>query len=178
MLGCFIKRLKNTDMKKTVIIIYSAFCLLVIGQATAQIGAKKDHDARVERMLDAVELKYQIDSDGDFKLANRFENGRTQIVFVESNTEKYQKMEIREIWSVAYISDGFLSPSIMRTLLKDNGNKKLGGWKLATSDGKECAVFYVQIAADAEKIAFVSALQLASQAADEMEKQLTGKDEL
>ena len=143
----------------------------------AQIGAKKQHDARVERMLDALELKYEIISDGDFKLGNRLDSGRTQILFVNSNTEKYQNMEIREIWSVAYISDDLASSTIMRKLLKDNGTRKLGSWKLWTNNGKEVAVFYAQIAADADRYAFLSALQIVSQTADEMEKDLTGKDD-
>jgi hypothetical protein len=151
-------------------------CLTVT--LNAQIGAKKEHDARVERLLEAIDLKYEIDSDGDFQLGNRFDNGRTQRLFVNSNTERYQNMEIREVWSVAYISEDAVSSTIMRNLLKDNGTKKLGSWKLITNNGKEVAVFYAQIAADADRTAFLSALQIVSQAADEMEKQLTGKDDL
>ena len=166
-------------MKNITLITCSCLAILLgIGKVNAQIGAKKEHDARVERLLDTIGLKYQIDSDGDFTLTNQLDSGRTQLFWVNSNTERYNIMEIREVWSIAYISEGLVSSTIMRTLLKDNGSKKLGSWKLTTDKGKECVVFYAQIAANSDKNAFLGALQLVSQAADEMEKQLTGKDDL
>ena len=152
--------------------------LLLTGQVHAQIGAKKAHDKRIEKLLDAAELKYTIDSDGDFKAGYRLDNGRTHFVFINSNTEKYGDLEIREVWSVGLISDGQLTPAIMRNLLKKNSTMKLGSWKIVNMGSKECAAFYAQIAADSDKGTLLRALQLVTQAADEMEKELTGKDDL
>lgn len=166
-------------MNRAVKVIPLCFSLVLLGSsAHAQIGGKKPHDVRVMKLLDAEDLKYEITSDGDFKLGNRFKNGRTHLLWVNSNTEKYQKLEIREVWSVGYIANGKLSPEEMRTLLKDNSRKKLGSWKIITSNEKDIAVFYVQIAADSDRDSFLSAVQIVSESADEMEKQLTGKDDL
>lgn len=165
---------------KTIRIILITFLLtsLPSGLTRAQIGARKAHDPRIEKLLDAIDLSYEIDSDGDFKLINRFDSGRTHVIFINSNTESYLTLEIREIWSVGLISDTSLSSSEMRRLLRDNANKKLGSWKIVNMGGKEVAVFYAQVAAEADRDAFISALQIVSQSADEMEKTLTGKDDL
>ncbi len=160
------------------ILLVSLSALMPLGHVAAQIGAKKDHDRRIERLLDTADLKYTIDSDGDFKVGNRFDGGRTHWIFVNSNTQKYGNLDIREIWSAGFISDGELTPAIMRKLLKKNGEMKLGSWKIANMNGKEVAVFYAQIAADTDKDTLLRSLQLVSEAADEMEKELTGKDDL
>jgi len=160
------------------ILLVSLSALMPLGHAAAQIGAKKDHDRRIERLLDEVDLKFEIDSDGDFKVGNKFDSGRTHIIYINSHTEKYGNLEIREIWSVGFISDGQLTPTVMRKLLKKNADMKLGSWKIGNSDGKELAVFYAQIAADTDKDTLLRSLQLVSQAADLMENELTGKDDL
>jgi hypothetical protein len=150
------------------ILLVSLSALMPLGHVAAQIGAKKDHDRRIERLLDTA----------DFKVGNRFDGGRTHWIFVNSNTQKYGNLDIREIWSAGFISDGELTPAIMRKLLKKNGEMKLGSWKIANMNGKEVAVFYAQIAADTDKDTLLRSLQLVSEAADEMEKELTGKDDL
>lgn len=66
----------------------------------------------------------------------------------------------------------------MRKLLKKNDEMKLGSWKIGNMNGKELAIFYAQIAADTDQATLLRALQLVSEAADDMEKELTGKDDL
>lgn len=160
------------------ILLVSLSALMPLGHVAAQIGGKKDHDKRIEGILNAADLKFTIDSDGDFKVGNRFDSGRTHWIFVNSNTEQYGNLEIREVWSVGFISDGQLSPTIMRKLLKKNDEMKLGSWKIGNMNGKELAIFYAQIAADTDQATLLRALQLVSEAADDMEKELTGKDDL
>ena len=63
-------------------------------------------DPRVKRMLDALELKYSSDDDGDFQVVVEFEDGRSQLAYINSDTQFMNDFEIRELWSVAYISEG------------------------------------------------------------------------
>jgi len=169
---------KHTMKITTLILLNGILGVLLSMHAFGQLGAKGSHDVRMEKLLDDIGLKYQIDDDGDFKLMNQFDNGRSHVIFINSSTEKYNKLEIREIWSVAYVSGNTLSPATMRDLLTDNGTKKLGSWKIAKMSGNEAAVFYAQIAADCDQATLLSALQIVSQAADEMEAKLTQKDDL
>ena len=160
----------------TLILLTGILGVFLSVQAFGQLGAKTSHDVRIEKLLDDIELKYQIDDDGDFKLMNQFDSGRSHVIFINSSTEKYNNLEIREIWSVAYVSGGALSPAIMRDLLTDT--KKLGSWKISKINGNEVAVFCAQIAADCDRATLLSALQIVSQAADEMEAKLTQEDDL
>lgn len=163
----------NTTLKS---LIMGLSFLTVLGYAHAQIGAKKEHDERVEALLNQAKLKFVIDDNGNFKLINEFSNGRSHIVFINSETQKYVHLEIREVWAVGFISDGQITPGVMRKMLKQNNELKLGSWKIRTVGDKEIAIFYVHIAADTDRSALAAALRLVSEAADELEDELTGKD--
>jgi hypothetical protein len=159
---------------KVVAIVLAAACSV----GFAQVGAKKPHDNRVKQVLEEAELKYEIDKDGDFKTGNKFDNGRTQLAWVLSNTNKLGNLEIREIWSIGYASESRIPDRILRKLLEQNRKVKLGAWQIRKMGDQEVAVFSAQVAADADKETLLLALQAVTSTADEMEKELTGKDAL
>jgi len=146
----------------------------------AQIGAvKATSDERVKRLLDKLELKYVVDKDGDFKLIMKLAHDRTQLVFVNSNTEKFRNMEIREVWSVAYLpSDGIISESVALNLLRANTKMKLGAWQIQRIGGKDAAAFTVKLAADTDAETLNAIMVYVSEAADEKENELTQTDDL
>ncbi|HID74448.1 MAG TPA: hypothetical protein EYP56_00435 [Planctomycetaceae bacterium] len=148
----------------------------VVVQAGEQQAAKSD--PRVKALLEELEVKYTVDKDGDYRVINSFENGRSQLVFVNSNTSKLATMEIREVWSVGYLSEGTVSPAVARNLLLENGRVKIGGWQLSRFSGKEAGVFRAQIKADCDARTLLLTLHAVSQTADEKEKELVGGDDL
>jgi len=166
----------KTKMKlsRYLLIIASTACLS--SHATAQVGAPKSSDDRVERILRAAELKYEIDKDGDFKLINSLDAGRSQLVFINSNTSKLGTLEIRKVWSVGFVADD-LTPAQLRKLLEANENVKLGAWLITKMSDKSLAIFSAQIAADTDKTSLLLALQAVTETADNMEKEITGKDD-
>ena len=87
-------------------------------------------DPRVKKMLDALELRYSVDNDGDFKVMVEFEDGRSQVAFIDSQTQLLGDFEIREVWSVAYVSEGYLDIDTANTLLMKNYELKIGSWRL------------------------------------------------
>lgn len=136
-------------------------------------------DPRVKKVLDILELQYLIDNDGDFEVIMAIDDERSQIAFIDSETETLGSFEIREIWSVAYISEGFLDIDTANTLLLHNAEMKIGSWRLLSAgDNTFYATFCVQVAADCSPEAFLQALLVVLQTADEMEEKLTGDDEL
>jgi len=136
-------------------------------------------DIRVKKMLDALELKYSIDQDGDFKIIIEFEDGRSQVAYINSETQTIGDFEIREIWSVAYISEGYLDIDTANTLLMKNFEMKIGSWRLIPAGNNTFLVAYcVQIAANCDPNAFSHTLGIVLQVADDMEEKLTGADEL
>lgn len=54
----------------------------------------KDGDPCVTKALDALEIKYDIDHDSDFRFGFELENGRSQLCFIRSDTYEYAGIEI------------------------------------------------------------------------------------
>ena len=159
-------------VKRAVLVI--ALILLVIQGVC--VHAEGESDQRVEALLGELELKYQIDSDGDFRLILKLDSGRTQLVFVNSRTETLDEFEIREIWSVAYVASTSLSSFTANMLLLDSYKKKIGAWQTVKDDGKYIVMFAAKIPADCEASMLNSTLWGVAESADQMERDLTGKD--
>ncbi len=136
-------------------------------------------DQRIKKILDEAELKYTIDDDGDFKMVLDMENGRSQLCYINSNVQDFQSMQIREIWSPGFKSEGPLPAAVANRLLEESHNKKIGAWETwVGSNGKtRMAVFTIKVDADCSPANLLIAVLGAVQAADSMEKEITGKDD-
>ena len=140
------------------------------------IGSKQG-DRRVQALLDDMELKYEIDRDGDFKVVFALEGGRSQVAFIRSETESLGKFEIREILSVGYTSEGPLDGATANALLIYNDHVKLGSWRVARQHHDTCiAIFSAQIAANIDAKSLFTTLAAVIQTADEVEEKLTNED--
>ena len=166
-------------MKRTVCIL--ACVLFFCGQAQAQAGGtRKAGDARVKAILDQLGYKYELTSNGDFKLIPiKTEDGRSQLVYVNSDTQQYSSLEIREVMSPAYLSNGPLSAAVANRLLRENSEVKFGAWRveLHNNGQKYLALFAVQIAANSDAETLRLAIKSVLLIADRMEKELTGTDD-
>lgn len=136
-------------------------------------------DPRVARLLDLRKIPYEIDEQGDYKIVEDLPEGRTQLAFVNSNTEKYGPYETREVWAAAYRTEGPFPAETANLLLADSYRKILGSWQtIAGSDGRHVAVFAMKIPADTADADFLAAcIENVVHVADGMERQLTGKDD-
>ena len=140
------------------------------------IGAKQG-DSRVQALLEQLELKYDVDNDGDFRVGFELENGRAQLGFIRSETTQFGKFDIREIFAVAHISEGPLPADLANALLIYNAHVKLGSWRIERqSDGKCVVAFAVQIAADTDAVSLYTALRLVIDTADNIERKLAEED--
>ena len=140
------------------------------------IGAKQG-DNRVQVLLEELELKYDIDSDGDFRVGFDLENGRAQLAFIRSETSQFGKFDIREIFAVAHISEGPLNADLANALLIYNAHVKLGSWRVERQPDDKCVVaFAVQIAANTDAASLYTALRLVIDTADAIERKLDEED--
>ena len=140
------------------------------------IGAKQG-DNRVQALLDELELKYDIDSDGDFRVGFDLEDGRAQLGFIRSQTTQFGKFDIREVFAVAHISEGPLPADLANALLIYNAHVKLGSWRVERQPDDKCIVaFAVQIAANTDAKSLYTALSLVVNTADNVERKL-GEDD-
>jgi hypothetical protein len=135
-----------------------------VGAATA--------DAGVRSKLEAANVPFEVDSDGDFKVVVNYKSeGRTQLVYVRSAIETWGKYRVREVWSYAY--EGEFNALIGNRLLESSYKLKLGSWTKQNNR----ALMVVKIDANATSEELQNAISFAAEVADEMEKELTdGKD--
>ena len=133
-------------------------------------------DPALKKLLDAQKMKYEIDSDGDFKVTFDLGKGRTQIVWIRSSTETYGSLKVREVWSPGYKLTGAQLPApIANRLLEHSHSMILGGW----TKQKTYAMFVVKILATATPQQVRDAAEAAADAADDIEQELApGTDEL
>lgn len=140
------------------------------------IGAKTGDD-RVRRLLDELQLRYQIDEEGDFFVTFNIDDVRSQTVTVESQTREMGNLEVRGIWSMGFESASPLDADTATALLIHNGDLNLGAWQLITNQDNSCmALFLCSIAAVTTAASLRSVMHAVALAADEIEEKLTGKD--
>lgn len=143
--------------------------------ASAMVGEDTPKaDERVRKALTTVGLKYEVDSDGDFRLAFEMDGDRSQILFVNSNVSRYRNIEVREVWAVAAKADEDGFPKrVLAKVLEDNAMTKLGAWQVV----RDKLIFRCDVGANADADTLKSVIIFVSEKADEMEKEITGKDD-
>lgn len=149
--------------------------LLVLGHA--QVGKKKAGDPRVSGLLDEAGLKSSVDNEGDFRLHNEVADGRSQLVWILSNTSELGNLEIREIWAIAFKSPAPFSADVANQLLEENCQTKIGAWQMRKMGDDFVAVFSAQIAADTDMGSLTTVIDAVAQTADNMEQELSEGDE-
>ena len=164
------------------IAIVAAVVLVAVGLAGAQKLAKSHAgkaDPRVETQLKALDLKYEVDKDGDYKLVYDLGENRTQVVFINSATNKVGDMEVREIWSPAMAGQEAPDAKVLQKVLEYSQDRVIGAWQ-AMGGENTCVLDYaVKLPVEcSDKMLGVAAI-VAANSADKMEKELSGgKDDL
>ena len=136
-------------------------------------------DARVERLLEQLEFKYEISDDGTYSVVFAIDDERSQEVNINSQTEFLDKLEIRDVWSIAFVTEAPLHADIANALLIQNADLKMGAWELSRRSGDSDGViasFRISIAATTSSNALQSAMHMAAKIADEVEQKFTGED--
>lgn len=151
----------------------ACLALAIVALPLASFAAESD--SIVEAQLKAKGTPYEIDSDGDFQITVRIDDNRTQLVWVRSVVETTDHHRIREIWSPGYRAESSSFPAaIANDLLERSNLLKLGSW--VKQDRTAMLVVKIDAAASAEELD--EAIDLAAIAADAVELDLTGKDDL
>ena len=149
--------------------------LLAMTIPAAMPAAAAEIDTRVLSQLNEIGMAYQIDEDNDFALVINFDDDRSQLVFVRSQVYSSRGLGMRDVWSVAFDSPGESMPEGLETrLLKENVNLVMGGWVRIENQIAHMAKIPENTSAEVLR----SAILEVAEAADELEKELVGTDEL
>jgi hypothetical protein len=134
-------------------------------------------DQRVEKALKKLGLKYTVDKDGDFKLILATQGDRSQVVFINSDTETLRKMEIREIWSPAAKFSSTPPSALSQALLEKNGSFKIGSYAYKKAGDVYVLVFHAQISANASAEELLSVVIGVAGVADATESDIMQTDD-
>lgn len=147
------------------------FCLGALA-CTPALAADKA-DPLIKRHLAAMGTPYEVDDENDFRIVvDLGSNGRTQQVYVLSDTNRVDGIAVREIWSTGYqaLEKGMIPAKVANRLLEHSHEVILGSWVKQ----EDYAVFVIKIPADASADQLDSAIDSAATTADKLEAEFTG----
>jgi hypothetical protein len=142
------------------------------GEAATPPGA----DPRVAEALKAAGLAYSIDA-GDFRLEYDVDEARSQRVWVASDTARIDRLEMRDVWSVAARGKGDVPADIAKLLLTENVRMVLGAWQVNQNQDEYLVVFSAPVDAGADAATLQEVIEVVMFSADRIEKRLSDKDE-
>lgn len=157
-------------MQKKILTFFFLFSLgiqLAMSQST--------QDVRVLENLNKLGFKYDVKDDGSFLFTIPVGN-RTQMIFINSNTSLFERMEIREVYSVIYQSNQKPNEAQLAQLLLDNSQKKLGAWEMISDNNQFFLVFTAKVAASQNESDMRATIDIVANAADAMEQLLFNAD--
>jgi hypothetical protein len=155
-------------MQRNILVIY---LLLVSMGVYAQTP-----DRRVTERLNQLNFKYDVKEDGTFQFTIPV-GSRSQIIYIHSVTNLYDKIELREVYSVVHQSKIAPDAARLQRLLIDNSQKKLGAWELVLDGGTYFVIFTAKISADMDASDMKSVIDIVATSSDSMEKELFTVDE-
>jgi hypothetical protein len=144
--------------------------------SAADPEAQATPDPRVESTLKGAGLAYSIDA-GDFRLEYDVDEARSQRVWVASDTARIDKLEMRDVWSVAARGKGDVPADIARLLLTENVRMVLGAWQVNQNQDEYLVVFSAPVDAGVDAATLQEVIEVVMFSADRIEKRLSDKDE-
>jgi len=151
------------------------FTMLVVIVSLLQA---QNQDVRIEQQLKRMNLQYEVTSAGNFKLLFELEKGRTQIVFINSETRTHEDVNVREISSPAafVLKADELTHAKMWQLLAANAQTVLGSWQLEPAADGWGLHYTVKVPALMPENRLMMYMILVAKAADDMEMSFSTDD--
>ncbi len=146
--------------------------------APAAVSGPSPVDMRLKAMFDERRILYSIDDLNSFVI--KWDNQKTRrsqrcVILSRVDRDTTGKFQVREIVSLAGVSDGMLTADQMDSLLRENMGTQFGGWALnSNNDGKTCLWYVAEIDANASIDAVIVASQIVCNIADAKENQIYG----
>lgn len=157
---------------KNLFLCLSAFILL---STTAATTLRAEADQRIKKALDELDVKYVIDDDGDYAITIAYEaEGRSQLVYVVSETDSIEGFEIRDMFSYA-VRDKAPTLEMTSDLMRTSNKSLIGAFEM-TSGGN--ILYIAKIPANLPPKQLHKIIRTVAAYADDAEKEILGSDEL
>lgn len=156
---------------KNLFLCLSAFILL---STTAATTLRAEADQRIKKALDELDVKYMIDDDGDYAITIYEAEGRSQLVYVVSETDSIEGFEIRDIFSYA-VRDKAPTLEMTSDLMRTSNKSLIGAFEM-TSGGN--ILYIAKIPANLPPKQLHGIIRTVAAYADDAEKEILGSDDL
>lgn len=156
---------------KNLFLCLSAFILL---STTAATTLHAEADQRIKKALDELDVKYVIDDDGDYAITIYEAEGRSQLVYVVSETDSIEGFEIRDIFSYA-VRDKAPTLEMTSDLMRTSNKSLIGAFEM-TSGGN--ILYIAKIPANLPPKQLHKIIRTVAAYADDAEKEILGSDDL
>ena len=162
-------------MKKILVALCAIFAASFIQSVIAE-----EADPRISVALSRNDIKFQVNDSNNFRVIciTDKENNRDQLVIVNSKTEKYASLELREIWALGYkVPEGSTVPApVVKKAMSSSDNYKLGFWEL--SENEDILFHCARVPANLDDDTLIKVIFDIAGTADEFEAENLGTDEL
>lgn len=135
--------------------------------------AHEGPDRRVTEALESLGLEYEPEETG-CRLEFVLGLGRTQVVFIDSQTSTVGALELRKIWSCGYMGSAAVPEAVCAKLLDSNRQSPLGCWATFADGEEHFLVFEARVPAQLDAKSVKAVLVLVAEYADQAEQLLGG----
>lgn len=135
-------------------------------------------DPRVGKALDAAEVVYDINDSGNFVVSYEINGNpeRSHSVYVISETESYEELEIRELWGVGAVLDDYPDYDMLAALLEQNASIKIGSWGMEYGEDEVYLLYMVKVPAALSGTELAHLIYFVAEVCDEFEEEYVGDD--
>jgi len=155
------------------LITYSILSFFALFAHQALYAQKNDE--RLSIPFAQLEIKHKIDANTiSFKQPV---GKRTQVVYIDNETDIFDKFEVRQIYSTIHESTKPLDLKRLQTLLLANGKKKIGAFEMVEKEGVYFILFTAKVPAILDATNLKSVIDMVATVADGMEDNMFMTDE-
>jgi hypothetical protein len=157
-----------------------SFCLICSVGLFAQDYNSEKGDPKIKKLLKKADIKYTLTTKGNYKVVFDLDNGRTQLVIINSRLYDLKGLEVREIWSTVYKLEekSDIKCEELFELMADNATNKIGALQIDDIEGTDVLNFAARVPEDLDAKELVYLLELIASVADKWEVKFTdGKDD-
>ncbi len=147
-------------------------CLLALLPA---LGFAQKIDERLLNALNSLSMKYSLEQ--ETVVFKQPVGKRTQVVYIDSKTDIFDKFEVRQVYSTIHESETPISQAILQKLLIANGKKKIGAFELLVREGVYFVVFTAKIPPDLDAVNLKAVIDIVATSADNAEDTLFFADQ-
>ncbi len=135
-------------------------------------------DDRLASALRSAGVPFEGDDSGDAQILVSTGNDRTQKVYVEAATMAFGDLELRRLYSAAYMSRDDLPRRAIDFVLAQNRDAPFGAWATFLDGGELFLVFEAKLPAVLSPDTLRDVIQFVGQTADDVESTLSMADNL